>query len=304
MSNSNPVIFTLRYSVLQNNYKKIFNSMGRFEYEDYKAQLFSERRLKTHFHLFSTLTLPSVAAASRSAPDVDLGLYILVSTELPPEHRAALDELVSQYDFIRVVAVAPEMGAPHRECILEFLRGTGAETATYAHCRLDDDDAISDDFLQRLSRYIAPEFSGFGVSLCSGFLATYDEEANMVGLYEYNYPKCSIGLAAIGTFDRKQHNSPRDVINIYEMGSHTKLDRRVPVIIDSMQPAFLRAIHSEQDSMSSELKRLPAPASPEQVSSCFTLDIGVLPTLEQSQANKESVQQTIQQRSKLLLRSS
>jgi hypothetical protein len=295
-----PVVFTIRYSLLQKNYKKTFNSMARFEYEEYQRQLFAEDRLRMHFHLFSTLTVPSIVAASRAAPEIDLSVYILTSSELPPSHREALDALLAEHDIFKIVAVSPEVGAPHRECILEALQSSGSESTAYAHCRLDDDDAVSGDFLGRLGSYVRPEFVGFGVSLCSGFLVVYDEAQKISGIYEYNYPKASIGLSVVGHYDRRRHASPKDVINIYEMGSHTKLDSRIPVIIDSMKPAFLRAIHPEQDSMSSELKRLPEPANPELVASCFSLDTASLPSVEQSQANRQSIQEQIVQRAKSL----
>ncbi len=297
-----PVVFTIRYSLLQKNYKKTFNSMARFEYEEYQRQLFAEDRLGTHFHLFSSLTVPSIVAAARAAPEIDLSVYILTSTELPPPHRRDLDALLAEHAFFKIVPVSPEVGAPHRECILEALQASESASTAYAHCRLDDDDAISEDFLRRLGKYVRPEFSGFGVSLCAGFIVIYDEARKISGLYEYNYPKASIGLSVVGHYDRDRHTSPKDVINIYEMGSHTKLDTRIPVIIDSMTPGFLRAIHPEQDSMSSELKQLPSPARPELVASCFPLDAAFLPSVEQSQANRRSIQEQIVERAKNLPR--
>ncbi|MFD2738099.1 putative rhamnosyl transferase [Sulfitobacter aestuarii] len=108
------------------------------------AYLYAPERMAQRFASFETMTLPPLRAQS----DADFTLLVVIGDSLPPEYRARLEHLLA--DLPQAVMVARPPG-PHRQvmqaAINEQRRIDGAPCLQF---RMDDDDAVSVDFVAEL----------------------------------------------------------------------------------------------------------------------------------------------------------
>ncbi|OZI56392.1 glycosyltransferase [Bordetella genomosp. 4] len=234
------IFVMIRYSVLSKSLSESW-VVGRDEFENYRANLFATDRLQARQDLFERITLPSLVQQTKR-PSADwLTVFLLVSEEMPEHSRQQLADLVSKYDWIRIAPLPVEnttLGAP----VAAALRQENGELA-YATVRLDDDDALSYDYFERLLEYVQPSFDGFCISFGKG-VAALMQDGKFTSFREYYFPKCAQGMAFV---NYKPKAKPAKLKSVYALGHHQRVDKRVPTILDSRYHSFLRAIHDHAD---------------------------------------------------------
>ena len=256
-SNLPLIIITVRFSVIVS--KRDSWKIGRDRNEDeYRADLFSDDRLSLHHYLFANVTLPSLAAQLPVLTQDRFRLYAVTSSELPQKHASALDELMSKYPWARIKKVPPEtQHVPHGECIEEFLGEVGYGQGAYAHVRLDDDDALAADLVKRIADLTTLENVGRAVSFASGYGGWFDSGRKaFTSFVQCRLPMIGLGLSYIGAY--KDRAPVGRAANVYGLGRHTSVDTKVPVILDSRSPAFLRTFHEESDIQADSRTKFPA----------------------------------------------
>lgn len=136
------IIGVMRFSVLTPTYySERFQNLS-----DTAAHLFSPERMALRFHLFETLVLPSLMAQS----DRDFQMVILTAQSLPSEYMARLSSAVADVPNVSLRAVGPEK---HYQLIKDAYDSMHAGDATHRLMfRLDDDDAVSLDYIRRLRK--------------------------------------------------------------------------------------------------------------------------------------------------------
>lgn len=232
-----PIVMGMRYSVLGRAWV-----LSRLDVEEYRRTLFDPERLRVHCSIMKHIMLPSLAAQIK--PGDPVSLYIMTSAELPAEAKRDLYEAVAPYEWVTVLEVEAETPEYHRNSVEAALRATGADGCTFAHLRIDDDDALSNDFLNRLRAYIRPQFAGYGVSLSAGFAAVIDPKTTkIVGVYKMSREKVALGLSTINTWEGGKLQNFKSIYSL----NHSKIDTSVPTILDARRPAYLRTIYPEQD---------------------------------------------------------
>lgn len=236
------VYFLVRYSVLsaKQGYWVIRRNT---ELEEYKETLFSDTRMRLHSQLFFGLTVPALDNAISNS-SVDAACIVLTSTELPTEHKKKLYDECARYGWMQVREVAPDKSYIEE---LEDLVGQSldAEDDDKVLCctvRIDDDDAVSKDFLQQLEKYLKFGNSGFAVSLAKGYKVFLEGE-KITHFAEYFHAKGSVGLAYMKI--RARNSGPFQTV--YSFGDHMKIDRKTRLIVDGRKASFLRAIHDQSD---------------------------------------------------------
>jgi hypothetical protein len=270
-----PVVFSIRYSVLS-------QTMGveirkNADLHEYKRRLFDPHRMAVHHTLFERLTIPSLARQDHS--DNAISVCVMTSTEMPEDQLQRLQKTLAPLPWARIVPVSPDEAIPHARCMAEHMDQLGI-SGSYAHVRLDDDDAVSDDFCNQLRQYIRPELAGYGVSFVEGFFALYDSRTTeFLALAKKRYPMNSVGLAVIGNYDPASSAPP---IDVFSLGVHTRIDQSVPTILDGRFPSYIRTLYSEQDT-ASRSGMGKEPASTEELLKHFSAVDLPLPTFEDSQ---------------------
>nr|WP_245218757.1 glycosyltransferase [Rubellimicrobium aerolatum] len=260
----------MRFSVLVAQRESWAIGRGRSE-ADYRRTLFDDERLALHHFLFENLTLPSLAAQVPAPSEEFVRLYVITSSELPPRHLSALEQACARHRWVRIVRVPPDArSVAHGDHIRDFLAEAGHGEGTYAHVRLDDDDALSSDFLSRIAAFATPGNVGACVSLARGYLLSFDSgRRRLTQVVDYRLPMAAQGLAHLGAYkDRAPVGKPA---NVYGLGHHLRVDTKVPVILDSRAPAFIRTNHEGSDVQFGGRKSFPAgePVDPRDLLTLF-----------------------------------
>ena len=103
-------------------------------------------RMAVRFHLMETILLPAI----RAQTDPDFVLQITTSQLMPDIFQERLDRITADLPQVRILRSArTDLSKALRPAMAEA-SGGGAEPAV--HFRVDDDDAVSADYIARLRR--------------------------------------------------------------------------------------------------------------------------------------------------------
>lgn len=269
-----PVVWTMRYSVLTR--EKRWNINKNISFEDYRGKLFSDERMDQRHWMLSNISLPSLSVQGGQTV-----LNIIASEAMPSRHKRRLEDTVSGFSWVRISYVSPEEERiPFEKCLQETLGEMDISGDRYVNAGIDDDDAVSRDFSDRL-RNLAGEYSiGHIISLSQGCIGVFDwGSQRFEGLYSYNSPKINLGLAVVGSF---KGGTPSH--SMYSLGvGHMKLDSKYRVVLDGSQMSFLRTSYPTQDTEGAiRLSRSYQSVDPATVLERFNLSVDFLPRVGDS----------------------
>jgi hypothetical protein len=199
--------------------------------------LFDANRLGQRFWLFENITLPSLASQS----DKGFHYFILSSNLMPDWAKARLTELCQKHlgqasYTIRFARVARARKF-QRFAILNYV-----EENPVAQVVLDDDDALSSDFVSILKSHLSkmdtftldssPHFISFPAGYALGL------RVEDIRLWQHNYKFINLGLTMIGTANQK---------NIFGI-SHKNAPKRFGYQCDYDKPMYIRTLSNVNDS--------------------------------------------------------
>ena len=114
--------------------------------EDKLAYLYAPDRMEERFRTFQTVTLPSLQGQT----DPDFTLVVLIGENLPRDYRARLETLLSTLPQAVLVSRPPR---PHRDVTRRVINSQRRfDGSPCLQFRMDDDDAVAVDFVERLRR--------------------------------------------------------------------------------------------------------------------------------------------------------
>lgn len=234
------IFVMIRYSVLTSSRRSWV--IGRDnEFDEYKANLFSDERLSLHQDLFEKVTLPSLLQLDNQNSTI----LIYTSNELPEEYLNKLKLMISPYPNFKIVFAPKEksLDISFNESLFKELTDLNDDVC-YATVRLDDDDALADNYGTELIKYVLPSLNMHAVSFPLGYLAVYEGSKYVKFVYN-KQPKIALGLAYIAFFAK---NGPLPKLaSVYALGNHNKVDDKVPLITNSLVPMYIRTLHEASD---------------------------------------------------------
>ena len=212
--------------------------------EEYEEALFSPSRLDARIDIFTNFSLPQLALGS------DGYFYrhvVQISPQLPEYAKARLRAAAERFPFL----VLSEHGnaKAHREELDTLARELAAESdshdGVFVRFRLDDDDLLSVNYFDQLSRYVCTENVGLNVSFGLGYQALFFEET-VFNLRKLYHPRNSMGMAQIC---RVRHSG---VVEWRPFANHARSDLDVPTILDSRVPTVMSLKHNGQDTFAGQ----------------------------------------------------
>ena len=183
--------------------------------ELYKKNLFNEDRLNYKFKCFELVTLPSVVNQTNQ----NYEWYIYSSTYLPEKYKIRLIDITKKYENIRCIFI-DSFKSFAKESYLPW-RNNNYNTP-YCCIRLDDDDGLSNTFIDSLQKYKDNDKSF--ISHPYGQNITIQNNKVVYGK-KYNKSNIAIGLTSIGMY-------------VYK-GDHTKIHIHNHVIYDRQPDMYL-----------------------------------------------------------------
>ncbi len=199
------------------------------------ARLYDETRMARRFFMFENLTLPSLI----NQTDHDFRTVIMSSTVMPDRYKDRLNAMAAKLPGTVVEYSHHERGdlAFHKYMV----EASGYKgRANSVHFRLDDDDAVSVNFIARLrevTRILSPSTH---VTFPTGIFVfpASATEAIGVSMVQQRF-LTAIGLATV--------NGPSFTKNPFQM-MHGNVWTRWPVVSDPSFCANIRSQHFENDS--------------------------------------------------------
>ncbi|WP_208590771.1 ATP-grasp fold amidoligase family protein [Gracilibacillus suaedae] len=252
------VFLIVRYSMLTENGSGW--RIGEQAFEEYKQEVFEPQRLEIRERLFKNITLPSLSNQTLLNPD-EFTLLVITSDQLPEKNLKSLQQMLEPYSWARIIPTNHNDSMKNLidQVITKELNEFN-EPVCYCTARLDDDDALANNYNEKLYQYLSHEYSGFCISFGNGYTGIYNVQLDAFQSFHTNYsPKIALGLSYINTYDPKNQSFENPFISIFSNGSHTKVDQQSPTIIDSKDQLYLRTIHAVSDTNSKEqVKRVKA----------------------------------------------
>lgn len=234
------ILITIRYSLLTSNLRSSWKiGSNEKSFEDYKKELFDIKRMNFREYVFSNITLPSLNYIKKNIPeDCDFNVFIITSDELPSNNLSFLKNIESNHDYIKIFEQSSnnsDLNSP----TVEYLNSKNVDDV-YASVRLDDDDALSIEWLNEILTYMQAKFDDYVISLSSGLAVKLENnQINEVANYKWRF--ASAGLTYIGINNKK-------ITTIYSLGNHTKIDEIKKTIIHSKGNYLIRTFSSFNDS--------------------------------------------------------
>ncbi|MDV3222906.1 glycosyltransferase [Intrasporangium sp.] len=218
-----------------------FKTSRAFPDEDaYKARLWSAERMGPRATMFLELSVPLLQQMRKEHVYRHVVSY---SPEMPEPWLGQLLAAAERYDVLELLPAGSGGVPSHFERVLERVE---SPSRTVVWFRVDDDDLLSIDYLDRLAVYSTRSERGRGVSMARGYSALWHDGV-MIHPREARRPLGSQGQAYVGAYD---HTSQR--LTMPRPGDHSTVDRRMPTILDSRFHTFLQLRHAGQDTQSGE----------------------------------------------------
>ena len=224
----------VRFSVLSTVYNK-FQAWNDQPFKDYAKVILDDKRMQSRFQLFENTTLPSFDAQTEKS----FALLVVAPRLLDDKWRDRLSALQRRYRFLRVFYVHEKdfrMSHVSQRLVDEIV----PDADYFSTFRVDDDDAMKEDFIQRLSYYHRRAFVGFGVSFSKGHYLDIDFKSGMYGLRPKQRTNIGAGLAFIGSKEK-----PQCIFDISD--GHLNFHTKRSVVVDGRKDAFLVLNHDSND---------------------------------------------------------
>jgi hypothetical protein len=201
--------------------------------EDLRKEIFDPKRLSLRLELFREICLPSLQAQT----DQNFNIVLIGSKEMPEEFQKGIRALVAPVPNVHTLFIASKANVKRsfKRAAFDVLDKNAPITASF---RLDDDDAMSVDFISRLRAHMRPGNIGKVVSCTPGYIVDFTQAPPK--LVADPRPKTGAGLAMVhGEVGARV----RDVSTIYHLGAHRQVDKSAPLIKDTGSPAFFVTAH-------------------------------------------------------------
>lgn len=209
------VHFITRFSIpdLQ---RKHFQISKQFSEPDYKKFLFSKERLDKKMIYFENLCFPSIVNQRNN----NWKWYIFISYELPEEYIISLEKLVEPYKNKIFIHFVSDM-VDFNNTLSNILK---IQKKPYISSRIDDDDGISDSFVEKILCYLPMD--KHVINFIHGRVSFYNEYTKDIDFGNFiTYFNNSVGLSIVNH-------------NIFELGNHIKIHEKNTIIYNNQKNMF------------------------------------------------------------------
>lgn len=257
------IFICTRYSVLNKSKSGTILASKSLDIKEYSEKLFSDNRLESKLNAFKAIAFRSLME-QKISPDVsgsiEIHWVLAISDLLPDNHRSqllSLAEKLKKENNIKMHVLDVESGlVPVRKggftgdfigLFDSFIKNENSDLddCLYASVRLDDDDGLSNNYINQLAKYLKKDFSGFVISFPFGYQGVFDGN-KINNLKDIYVDKIALGLAHINYCEKGNYLD--EIINIYGLGNHQMIDNFRPVIMDSRNHSYLRVLSLFNDS--------------------------------------------------------
>jgi hypothetical protein len=204
--NKAPIIGFVRYS------QKIKFGNRKNEKDVFEAEYFEYR-----FNIFKNVTLKSFQQQSNS----NFVLLLLHSENMPLHYKERFIELEKANAFLHNVFVKDTQEA-FNESILNSVKYVSFEKEVAVTFRIDNDDAVQNNFIEKLSGFLKADFVGYTVSIPIMNIVKRISEKSYL-LQESYFPANAIGLAYVTPIEKYK--------TVFNLGDHDLVNNQNGMVV-------------------------------------------------------------------------
>lgn len=210
--------------------------------DDAHQKLWTDERMNARFHLFENLLLPSI----RAQTDPHFSLVILTSEKMPDRFHRRLAEATR--DVPQIAILRTESTSANRVLgeVIHEANDKGRKPSV--NFRVDDDDAFSIDYVEKLREASERLPLGSLISFPRGLMAFSDVPSPRCCMEQKTW--IAIGLATI--------NAPDDRRNPFWM-QHRRAHRSRPSYLDPRFFAYIHTLHAFNNTGGYDPNNRPGP---------------------------------------------
>ena len=217
-----PIIGFIRYS-----------QKTRFSKYKKEKNVFEANYFEYRFNIFKNITLKCF----QNQTNMNFVLLLLHSENMPSEYQKRFNELEKENFFLYNVFLKD-----NEESFDETLRNTieyvSFEQKVALTFRVDNDDAVQNDFIQRLSCYLKEDFFNYSINMPNICIIQRISDMSLM-VEERYYPSNSIGIAYIT--NREKYKT------VMEFGNHDYLIEKTASAILINECFGLQTINGENE---------------------------------------------------------
>lgn len=227
----------MRFSYLGRSDVRLARQNDDLEYR--KSVLYAPDRLEERFYFFEKICLPSLKWQS----DQDFRFAIFTSPDLPEPYQRRLKQVTEAVPQIEIVY---DTAAHINDAIHPWMaRQDSVQANRTLHFRLDDDDALSTDFVAALHEHMDRVPENSIISRPTGlFLMNAADGPHLLAKFE---PYIAIGFAIV--------NGPGHIRNPYAL-MHRGHHRMFPSLNLPWPLAYIHTAHLQSDTITAQNKKL------------------------------------------------
>lgn len=202
-----------------------------------RAALYAPERLNDRLAWFQHVCLPSL----RDQTDKDFLLVLLIGEDLPQPWRGRLEALVADVPQIVIEETAP--GHHRRICAAAMRRHVAPGTTLLAQFRMDDDDAVAVNFVERLRQDLFDTVDilrrkrQYAIDYGRGIVLSWRDR-----MLDYSPRLTRLWTPALVMVNRPEED--RFILD----AQHNKMWWYMPVVSQTDQVMFVRGDHGGNDS--------------------------------------------------------
>ena len=218
-----PIIGFIRYS------QKI-----KFDNHKKERDVFEPIYFEYRYDIFKNVTLKSF----QQQTDNNFVLLLLHSENMPVQYKERFIELEKENLFLYNVFVQDTQES-FNEAILDSNKYVRYENSTALTFRIDNDDAVQNDFIEKLNGFLKNDFVGFSVSI--PLMHIVKRIANQLYMLQESYfPANAIGLAYVTSSEKYK--------TVLNLGDHDLVnDENAMILLAKSASGGLQTINGENE---------------------------------------------------------
>lgn len=179
--------------------------------------VFEPEYFEYRYRIFTEITLRSFQAQT----DPDFVLLLLHSVSMPKQYRDRFEALEKQNPFLHNIFVEND-AASFRAAVKSSIDFVSFQNGVAVTFRIDNDDALQNNFIETLRFYNKMDFAGSALSMPTVSIIKRVGDQSYL-LEERDYPSNSIGLAYVCSEETFQ--------TVLEVAEHDRMNENHPLIL-------------------------------------------------------------------------
>jgi len=247
--NNKFVIGFVRFSIILEKDKGAWFSSRELDWDEHIKQILDSSRLKSRLKLFR-YSLTQLNLQTHKPDPGWFRLIVFISTMLNGEFKKELYEMQKEFTWLTFIERSPQEGMGADLSALSLLKEIKFDNKKIPVLtfRLDDDDFLSINYLQKIIEYCSEEYIDKVVTFPHGYKCLWNPSLEKIlQLQEVRRPFIAIGLSAISCFNAEKGIFESRISTVFTGINHKQIPDHFNTIIDDSECMYVWSHHSDQD---------------------------------------------------------